>query len=269
MPKVSVIIPYYNQGAFLLDALGSLKKQRFKDFEVIIINDGSTDAESIRIFNSLSDSGLPCILISQENAGPSVARNKAVNMAKGEYLVFLDADDLICENTIALCYEAMENDDETGIVYGNNGLFGGKIDVHRQGNFNIIKMLRANEIALCSMVRKKAFIDAGRFDESLSKKGLEDWDFWLSLYEKNWKFKYIDELMFDVRVNDSSRTFTVSNKQIDDLRKYIYNKHSAILSEAFLELYHENKNIKKTIDVKIGKALLSPARYMKKLFTRK
>ena len=264
-PLVSVIIPYYNQGVFLQDALNSLRTQTYQNIEIIIINDGSDDEESVRIFNSLNSSDSSCVLISQLNTGPSVARNNAVKLAKGEYLLFLDADDIIHKDAIALCCTSMEKDDAIGVVYGNYRLFGEKNEIRYQRYFDITKMLRANEIALCSMVRKRVFLDAGGFDAYLSKKGIEDWDFWLTLYEKQWKFCYLDKIMFDVRVHSDSRTFSVANKQIDESVDYVYKKHAVLLSKVFLDLYHENKNLKRTDDYRIGHSILWPFRLAKNI----
>jgi len=265
--RVSVIIPCYNAGVYLNDAIESVLQSSYKDIEIILVDDGSDDTLTVEIISKYQNKeGIN--LINQANAGPSVARNNAVKASKGEYLVFLDADDKIHKDTINLCCATMNSDDRIGVVYGNYKCFGEKNEIHKQREFDKIKMLRANEIALCSMVRKKAFLDVSGFDEYLSRKGLEDWDLWLSLYENGWQFKHLNELMFDVRVHKSSRTFAVANLQIDDLLEYIYKKHSALLSKTFLELYHENKNIKSTSAYKLAIILSTPFKIIKKIFCK-
>ena len=88
--KVSVIIPLYNKEHFIADTMQSVLTQTFVDYELIIINDGSTD-ESAKVVATFSDNRI--IYVEQNNKGVSIARNKGINMARGEYIAFLDADD--------------------------------------------------------------------------------------------------------------------------------------------------------------------------------
>ena len=92
MKKISVIMPVYNDKGFLRAMLQSLKKQTFQDFEVIIVNDGSTDG-SEAIIDEFANEDSRFIKVNQKNQGVSAARNKALDMAKGEYLAFADADE--------------------------------------------------------------------------------------------------------------------------------------------------------------------------------
>jgi cellulose synthase/poly-beta-1,6-N-acetylglucosamine synthase-like glycosyltransferase len=205
-------------------------------------------------------------LISQKNSGPSVARNNALKIAKGIYIVMLDADDLIRKDTINCCVEKLDVNKNIAVVYGNCMWFGEKQGLKKQRNFDIIKQLRANEIAVCSVIRKEALESAGGFDEFLSLKGVEDWDLWLSLYEKGWEFCYMDDIMFDIRVSFTSRTFEVANNKIEELTSYVYKKHSDLLASQFIRLYHENKNFKNLTDYMVGKRVLAPFRVLKKIF---
>ncbi|MBD3317834.1 MAG: glycosyltransferase, partial [Chitinivibrionales bacterium] len=92
-PKVSVIIPCYNHGAFLNDAVSSVRNQTFQDYEMIIIDDGSDDPETMGLFdnNPFSDA----TIIRTANLGPSCARNAGIEKAQGQYILPLDADDII------------------------------------------------------------------------------------------------------------------------------------------------------------------------------
>lgn len=109
MKKISVIMPVYNDKGFLRAMLQSLKKQTFQDFEVIIVNDGSTDG-SEAIIDEFANEDSRFIKVNQKNQGVSAARNKALDMAKGEYLAFADADDLVPEHAYESLYQiASEN----------------------------------------------------------------------------------------------------------------------------------------------------------------
>lgn len=102
--KISVIIPVYNCGQYIGNTLKSVINQDFKDYEIIVIDDGSTD-NSLEIINStLKDCGIKHKVIHQENAGVSVARNRGIDISEGEYLVFVDGDDYILENHLSELY---------------------------------------------------------------------------------------------------------------------------------------------------------------------
>ena len=106
-PKVSVIIPVFNNSNYIENTLISLINQTFNDFEVIVINDGSYDDSMEKVDNLLSQSNIPFQIFYQENKGVSKARNKGLDLAKGKYIVFLDGDDYIGKNHIKWLYESI------------------------------------------------------------------------------------------------------------------------------------------------------------------
>ena len=89
------------------------------------------------------------------------------------------------------------------------------------------------------------------------------------LIEKGWKFYYIDKTMFNVRVLNNSRTFQVANKNLEEIKSYVYKKHSDLLFKEFMNLFHEHKNMKNTFEYKIGKIMLNPFRAIYKAFFKK
>lgn len=101
--KVSVVMPVYNTAHFVGEAVESVLNQTFKDFELIIINDGSTD-NSLVIIDDLKLRDSRIVIISQDNAGLSAARNRGIELAQGEFIFFMDSDDLISSDTLLLCY---------------------------------------------------------------------------------------------------------------------------------------------------------------------
>lgn len=102
--KVSVIVPVYNAGEYIGKTLNSIISQDFDSFEVIVIDDGSTDNSLEIINNTLKDSDVLHKIIHQENAGVSIARNVGIDQSKGDYLVFVDADDYVSENHLSSLY---------------------------------------------------------------------------------------------------------------------------------------------------------------------
>lgn len=110
IPFFSIIIPVYNVEEYLHDCLNSILKQSFKDYEIICINDGSTD-KSLEILNEYQKVIPGFIIINQENQGPSSARNKGILEAKGKYILFVDSDDWIADNSLHVIYNAVGDDD--------------------------------------------------------------------------------------------------------------------------------------------------------------
>lgn len=107
-PKVSIIIPIYNTEAYLKATVDSLLRQTLYEIEILLINDGSTD-RSLRIMQDLAASDNRIILFSQENKGLSVTRNQGLAMAKGEYIYFMDSDDLLEATTLEECYSKCQD----------------------------------------------------------------------------------------------------------------------------------------------------------------
>lgn len=103
-PKVSVIVPVYNTGNYLIESLNSIKNQTLQEIEVICINDGSTD-NSLRVLEQYSTEDARFRVVSQENQGQSAARNRGIQMAAGEYILFVDSDDLLDHDAVEYLYQ--------------------------------------------------------------------------------------------------------------------------------------------------------------------
>ena len=116
-PKVSVIIPVYNVELYLHDCLESIVNQTFKDIEIICINDGSTD-QSAQILESYGKKDSRIKILSQANQGPSAARNAGIGIAKGEYLHFMDSDDMLELDALDFLYSKAKSED-LDVIYFN------------------------------------------------------------------------------------------------------------------------------------------------------
>jgi glycosyltransferase involved in cell wall biosynthesis len=239
--KVSIIIPCYNSGLVLLEALESIKAcPEAKQSEIIIVNDGSTDGGTIALLASLKKEGYT--VICQENGGPAAARNTGVRESKGEFLLFLDSDNKVRPRYIKAATEILENDSETGVVYGNPAFFG---ETHKRKfkaeQFDLNKILGRNYIDMCAVVRKKVWDDVQGFDEAKALIGHEDWDFWISASKKGWKFYHLDEVMYDYRISTNSliEKATVPEK-MQLLFQYLMIKHIELYSKHYISLYVDN-----------------------------
>jgi glycosyltransferase involved in cell wall biosynthesis len=261
-PLVTVVIPCYNHGKFIEAAIDSVKLQPYDNTEIIVIDDGSTDTHTLEVLSKIASK---VTVVRQANQGPSIARNVAIKQSKGEYILALDSDNKIRPNFISTAVEYLNSNPETGVVYGDFQYYGDKTDIKKQLEFDIKKQLNNNIFDMCAVFRRKVFDDVGGFDEFMSKPGLEDWDFWISVYEKGWKFKHIPEIFFDYYIAETSRTFQVANKNIEVLQVYVWKKHASLLAQQYQILYHENKNFFKSMDYKIGSLLLKPFRKIKNI----
>ncbi|MEG5042339.1 MULTISPECIES: glycosyltransferase [unclassified Microcoleus] len=184
MPKVSVIIPAYNAMAFLPETLESVLNQTFTDFEVLIINDGSPDG-IVEWAAEIKDSRVK--LISQENQGISGARNTGIWSSQGEYLAFLDADDIWESSKLEKQVEYLEKHLDVGLVsswISNVDRNGNLIDIYdcSEAGEDLTKELFRSNILYCGstpLIRRICFEKVGFFERSLSSAA--DWDMWLRI----------------------------------------------------------------------------------------
>lgn len=225
--KVSVIIPCYNQGHFLNEAVDSVLASDYENIEIIIVNDGSTDEFTNKICSEISH---PLIkVLHQENQGLPMARNNGINIATGDYILPLDSDDKIHHSYISKAAEILDNDNDIGVVYPNYEVFGDYNYVVEMKSSPPQTLLLRNIYIAGSMYRKSDFILVGGYKAEM-RDGLEDWEFWLSMHEAGVKFHKIDEILFYYRVLKSD---SMSKKFAKDKLLY-FNSHKKIMK------YHPN-----------------------------
>ena len=230
IPVLSIIIPCYNHGIYLIDAVQSVECYPNKqDYEIIIVNDGSSDTDTIQILNTLSQKGYT--VLHQPNLGLSAARNNGIRISKGIYLLILDADNKIRPSYIHKGIEVLDANHEVGIVYGDCQFFGEIEKKMTQGKFSKKKILIENYIDACVIMRKKIWEEANGYDTAIPE--ISDWDLHLTALSNNWSFHYIPEILFDYRVRSDAMSRT--HKKHDEHKNYIAKKHSLLYRNAFLE----------------------------------
>ncbi|MEC4990605.1 MAG: glycosyltransferase [Oscillatoria sp. PMC 1068.18] len=184
MSLISVIIPTYNAEKTIEETIQSVLSQTFTDLELIVINDGSTDS-TLEVINRLEDSRLK--VFSYPNAGGNVSRNRGLAKASGEYISFIDADDLWTPDKLEKQLQALKENPQAGVAYSwtdridETGKFighGGSVSVTGDvlAELLIINFLSSGSNPL---IRREAFLEVGNFDESLP--GSQDRDMWLRL----------------------------------------------------------------------------------------
>lgn len=220
MSKVSVIIPAYNSAKYICSAIDSVLQQSYKDIEIIVVDDGSTDNTKEVLKNYAS--GIKYIY--QENGGPAKARNTGIKNAIGEYIAFLDSDDLWAESKLELQIHFMENNPNVGLVFSDMINFHDDTKheaiylsyTNHHDNFKarhliisdcFIKLLGTNFIPTPSVVvRKKCFDSSGLFNEELTV--AEDVDMWLRI-ALSFEIGYISQPFVKRRLHGQNLTSNI------------------------------------------------------------
>lgn len=194
IPFFSIIIPTYNRFSLLQIAIDSVLQQTFQDFELIIIDDGSTDKTQ----DYISSLKCKCIKhLKQEHAGVSKARNLGINNAQGEFIAFLDSDDRFTENKLSLTFDYINRTSHISIfhteeIWFKNGALLNQKKVHKKPD----GMVFEQALLLCcislstAVIKRSVFKEIGIFDEKLPV--CEDYDFWLRATAK-YPVKLINE----------------------------------------------------------------------------
>ncbi len=241
-PLISVVIPVYNMGDFIQPCVNSVLNQTYTHFEIIIINDGSKD-NTESVCAKLADENSNIILFNQENQGVSVARNKGMELSKGDYVIFLDADDTMPANALKDLLEAAKkhNSDMTiGKISPNEQI---PIGVFEEEEF-LVKCLEDNPIAYysCRILYKYEFLCGISFEKGFSCG--EDSYFVFECARKRPKVATIDKCVYSYTRNLNSVTrsaFTI--ERYDSLYQLLDKKESIILSyfPQYLDLFYHLK----------------------------
>jgi len=235
---ISVIIPVYNNGETIVETLNSIINQTFKNFEIIIVNDGSTDNSTEVIHNfQKNNSGYKINFITQENGGPSKARNNGVKNSNGNFIVFIDGDDKFHSTYLEKAYTEI-NKNNRCIVYSNTTFFDAEEGRWNLQEYSVENILKNNCIPIFAIHKKENFLKAGMFDENLWFG--EDWDLWINIIKqtKGEVYKIDEDLFFYRKRNDKSSLSDKmnDNNTADKARLYIFNKHYDFYLENNLSL---------------------------------
>ena len=232
---ISVVIPYYNLGKTLPETIESIKQSTYKNYEIIIVNDGSTDEESTEVLkNYENDPEIRIIHI--ENQGLANARNVGAESAKGEFVAFIDADDKIDKTFYQKSIDILHQYTNVSYVYSWVKYFEGSEAVWPTFNTHIPYLLCANMLAAYAVIRKNDFLNFGK-NRIKMEYGMEDYDGWVSLAEHGCLGVSIPELLnlYRVRKDSMSRAF---NKK---MRIYLYqvsrDGHEKIFEKYAKEVY--------------------------------
>ncbi len=213
MPTVSVIIPAYNVAPFIVETLESLFAQSYQDFEAILVNDGSTDdlEEKIAPYRNR------LVYLRQSNRGVMAARNTGLNAAKGRYIALLDSDDLLLPRFLEVLVGMLERDSSLSLAFPNARYFGwpkhdGKLhqDVFPVAEPVTFDRVLRRECYIFGLLvfRREVIEDVGGYDESLAGQGAEDFELWLRMLRRGYRFGFTTEVLALYRWRQNSLSNT-------------------------------------------------------------
>lgn len=245
-PLISVIIPCYNHGEYLGEAIESVEKNAYTGlYEIIIVNDGSTDLNTISKLNSLKQQGYN--VINQANQGLANARNNAIKIARGKYIIPLDSDNKLHKNYFNEALDILEKDSSIDVVYGAPMFFGSEDGIRNIGEFQFKRIINGNYIDACAVYKKQIWDKVNGYDPNMPAMGHEDWEFWINTCISGGVFYYLDKLCFYYRSlpNSMAKMISTPNEALN--KKYIHAKHCEKIISKFIEEQNENNNKLKNI----------------------
>lgn len=241
-PVLSIIIPCYNHGQYIQEAIDSVLDLKGIEYEIIIVNDGSTDVQTIDKLNDLQSAGFK--VLTHDNRGLGYTRNRGVQAASGKYILPLDADNKINPDYVYKAIPILESG-SYDIVYAKPVIFGDITSARKKfvtRSFDILSLSIENYIDACALYKKEVWTSIGGYDTQMPFPGHEDWEFWLNAFNQGFKFGFLNEGLFYYRIVQNSMIATTSILDKDSLNfQYIIKKHALFFSRMYINLYYIKK----------------------------
>lgn len=269
VPAVSVIVPCYNGGPFLDGLMACLAAQTFRDFEVIIVNDGSTEEGTLRKLDALESQAR---VVHRANAGPAAARNTGIRCSCGLFVLPLDCDDTIEPTFIAETLEGLRRAaPETSFVFTHARLTGGLEGVLPR-HFNRFDQLFLNRLPYCVLFPRSAWEKVGGYDEGM--RGYEDWEFNIRLFKAGYCGIELAKPLFVYRMSPAGLQMGFASRLHGTMWRYIRGKHPDLYRiPALVKLWRESRSDSPAVSPfaaagLLGLAKLLPQAWFNDLFHR-
>lgn len=268
---LSIITPCYNQAHYLPETLQSVLEQTYSDWECLIVNDGSPDnTEEVAMEWCRKDNRFK--YLKKENGGLSDARNFGIRRSVGTYILVLDSDDKISKDYASEAISVLEKDSSVKLVSCKAMLFDGDNTMAELLPYTYENLLFVRNCFFCSSIyRRKDYDNIPEGYNVNMKNGWEDYDFWISLLNKDDKVVTLDKVHFYYRTKQVSMRTLISKEMEQQLRLQIFKNHIDKYLEEIdpIKQYNDLKRsqiIENSLQYKIGGTLLSPLRYVRNLF---
>ncbi|HBA87487.1 MAG TPA: glycosyltransferase family 2 protein [Geobacter sp.] len=230
-PKVSVVIPCYNHGVFLDEAVASVLRQSCTDLEIVVVNDGSTDPFTVDLLKSYDRPKTR--VVHTQNAGLASARNTGIRNALGSYILPLDADDRIAESYLERAAAILDERPEAGVVYCDQELFGERQGLWDAPPYDRTAILFDNLVFATALYRKSDWERVGGYSSRFVY-GWEDWDFWMSMTELGKQFVKLPEPLHFYRIRSSSMNRSMRFRHKMAMMLLLVARHRALYLEALM-----------------------------------
>jgi len=208
-----VLVPCFDDGAWIGEALASVRAQTVQDFEILVVDDGSTESGTLSALAAIEAGGTT--VLRTPNRGLPAARNHAARHVSGAILCALDADDRLAPTWFERGLEVLESRPDVAFVSHWLETFGDEHWTWTPSSCDLPALLARNTVNGAALVRRTAFDAIGGYDESM-RHGCEDWDFWLRLVERGFAGAIVPEVLFFYRrrAGSMSRTMTTSERAL-------------------------------------------------------
>jgi glycosyltransferase involved in cell wall biosynthesis len=199
--KVSIVIPCFNYGRFLPEAVESALGQDYPELEAIVVDDGSTD-DSLEVARSFEKRGVRTLM--HENQGLARTCNRGAEEATGELMLFLSADDRLASTYVSELLAALEREPDASFAYCSARLFGAESRVMPSRPFSAFSLVRGrNYINGSALIRRSEYLEAGGFPVDLGEGTFDDWDFWLTMLDRGKRGTYVSKPLLEWRRHET------------------------------------------------------------------
>lgn len=245
-PLVSVVITNYNYGKYLRQAIESVIDQNYVNTEILLIDDGSTDGSN-KIYSHFIKKIR--VIEHKKNQGIVATRNEALSKINGEYLCFLDADDILPRDYLTKLFTKMHKE-KADIVYTDMQLFGERDEIVCLPEFSLNGIIEKNIVDMGALIRVESIIGK-KFDAELDKLSHEDWDFFLGIALEGKKFVKSSDVKLNYRIHENSRNqlndFCENSLRLLKVTSYVIEKYKKLYPEK-VDFSAENEIIQHLVE---------------------
>lgn len=235
-PSVSVVVPFHDAHRFWPETLASLRAQTLTDFEVVLVNDASTAAESLRLLDELRHGGEVRVIDHAQRAGAAAARNTGVLAARGEFVFLLDADDLLAPQALEQLTWWLLTSPDCGFVYSGVVNFGEQTGACFEA-YEPLRLRHENYLTCAALLRREVYVQVGGMTTEADLH--EDWDFWLRLASLGIQGRLLPEPLFYYRRHGRGRSATVRQQVSDkEMRARLRRRNPVLFGDASVHPAH-------------------------------
>lgn len=231
MSRVSVVIPCFELGSYIEEAVASVRAQTRPADELVVVDDGSTDSETLDALDRLRSKGVR--VLRQENAGASAARNAGIAATDSDLVLCLDADDLLLPKYLERTVDALESTPAAGIAATRVEMFGTVRGKWRPPAYSVPGLLAKNCIPSASLFRRVCWEEAGGYSDLPA---CQDWDLWLAMVGHGWEWTVVDEVLYRYRRRSGSISDDRDARRAEIMRQLL-NRHARLYEEHWRDVF--------------------------------